>query len=131
MLFISNYVVFMNIMAYNDFPNSHIKVQCYIYVYHYHLALYKRKCESLFYYSIPTLHKYNNQIFISWEVWLWLIVFNATFNNISAISWRSILLAEETGENHLHVASLWQTYWDQYAQIIYIKNTYVSYVPIG
>jgi len=25
------------------------------------------------------------------------MVFNATFNNISAISWRSILLMEETG----------------------------------
>jgi hypothetical protein len=26
-----------------------------------------------------------------------VIVFNATFNNISAISWRSVLLVEETG----------------------------------
>jgi len=33
------------------------------------------------------------------------MVFNATFNNISAISWRLILLVEETGvpgENHRH-----------------------------
>jgi len=33
----------------------------------------------------------------------WFMVFNATFNNISAISWRSVLLVEETGvpgENH-------------------------------
>jgi len=33
----------------------------------------------------------------------WVMVFNATFNNISVISWRSILLVEETGvprENH-------------------------------
>jgi hypothetical protein len=33
----------------------------------------------------------------------WFIVFNATFNNISVISWRSVLLVEETGvpeENH-------------------------------
>jgi hypothetical protein len=31
------------------------------------------------------------------------MVFNATFNNISSISWRSVLLVEETvepGENH-------------------------------
>ena len=31
------------------------------------------------------------------------MVFNVTFNNISAISWRSVLLVEETrvpGENH-------------------------------
>jgi hypothetical protein len=36
------------------------------------------------------------------------MVFNATFNNISAISWGSVLLVEETGvteENHRPVAS--------------------------
>jgi hypothetical protein len=27
----------------------------------------------------------------------WLMDFNATFNNISVISWRSVLLVEETG----------------------------------
>ena len=27
-----------------------------------------------------------------------VMVFNATFNNISIISWRSVLLVEETGE---------------------------------
>ena len=37
-----------------------------------------------------------------------IMVFNATFNNISVISWRSILLVEETGilgENHQPVVS--------------------------
>jgi hypothetical protein len=38
-----------------------------------------------------------------------LIVLNATFNNISIISWRLVLLVEETGENHRPVASHWQT----------------------
>jgi len=36
------------------------------------------------------------------------MVFNATFNNISAISWRSVLLVEETevpGENYRPAAS--------------------------
>jgi hypothetical protein len=28
---------------------------------------------------------------------VWLMVFNATFNNISAISWRSVVLVKETG----------------------------------
>jgi len=40
------------------------------------------------------------------------MVFNVTFNNISFISWRSVLLVEETGvpgENHRPVASHWQT----------------------
>jgi hypothetical protein len=39
-------------------------------------------------------------------------VFNATFNNISAISWWSVLLVEETrvpGENHRPAASHRQT----------------------
>ena len=32
------------------------------------------------------------------SVWLsWFMVFNANFNNISVISWRSVLLVEETG----------------------------------
>ena len=41
-----------------------------------------------------------------------LMVFNATFNNISVISWRSVLLMEETGvpgENHRPVTSHRQT----------------------
>ena len=36
------------------------------------------------------------------------MVFNATFNNISVISWRSVLMVEETevaGENHRPAAS--------------------------
>ena len=40
------------------------------------------------------------------------IAFNAIFNNISAISWQSILLVEETevpGENYRPVASHLQT----------------------
>jgi hypothetical protein len=38
----------------------------------------------------------------------WFVVFNATFNNISVISWRSVLLVEETRvprENHRPAAS--------------------------
>jgi len=35
----------------------------------------------------------------------WFMVFNTTFNNISVISWRSVLLMGETGENHRPVAS--------------------------
>jgi hypothetical protein len=39
---------------------------------------------------------------------VWFIVFNTTFNNISIISWRSVLMVEEAeilGENHRPVAS--------------------------
>jgi hypothetical protein len=33
------------------------------------------------------------------------MVFNATFNNISVISWQSVLLVEITGEDHQSVRS--------------------------
>ena len=45
-------------------------------------------------------------------VWVRFTVFNVTFNNISVISWRSVLLVEETGvhiENHWNATSPWQT----------------------
>ena len=45
-------------------------------------------------------------------VWFGFKVLNPTFKNISAISWRSVLLLEETGvpgENHRPVASYQQT----------------------
>jgi hypothetical protein len=38
------------------------------------------------------------------------MVINATFNNISGISWWSVLLVEKTGENHRLVASHWQSF---------------------
>jgi hypothetical protein len=41
-------------------------------------------------------------------VWFTIVVFNATFKNISVISWRSVLLVEEIrvpGENHRPVSS--------------------------
>jgi hypothetical protein len=45
-------------------------------------------------------------------IWLidWFLVFSATFSNISAISWRPVLVVEEAGvprENHRPWASNW------------------------
>jgi hypothetical protein len=45
------------------------------------------------------------QISVTVEGLVWFMVFSATFNNISVISWWSILLVEETGENHRTVAT--------------------------
>ena len=51
-------------------------------------------------------------------IWSWLMykgrvmVFNAAFNNISVISWQSVLFVEETGvpeEYHWPATSHWQT----------------------
>ena len=41
----------------------------------------------------------NSQVRMFWSHCR-VMVFNATFNNISVISWRSVLLVDETGENH-------------------------------
>jgi hypothetical protein len=51
-------------------------------------------------------------LWLRFQLFVCLMVFNATFNNISAMSWWSVLLVEETGvpgENHRTVASHWQT----------------------
>ena len=56
--------------------------------------------------------------FMMFENWLngfnfdliWFLVFNATFNNISFISWRPVLVVEEAGvpeENHRPWTSNW------------------------
>ena len=37
------------------------------------------------------------------------LAFKVTFNNISVISWQSVLLVEETRENYRHAASNCQT----------------------
>jgi hypothetical protein len=54
--------------------------------------------------SLTTLSKV--KMLVGWLVG-WFMVFNTTFNNISVIPWRSVLLVEETGEkeNHCPVAS--------------------------
>ena len=55
---------------------------------------------------------YDINNYLQYCLFVCLMVFNATFNNISGILWRSILLVKETvgpGENHWPVASHWQT----------------------
>ena len=55
--------------------------------------------------------KYGDPIYLDWFVG-WFMVLNTTFNNISVISWQSVLLVEETGipgENHRPDTSHWQT----------------------
>ena len=57
----------------------------------------------------------NKFMYLFWTFWFWLglvILLNVTFNNISVISWPSVLLVEENrvpGENHIPVASHRQT----------------------
>ena len=71
------------------------------------------KCDQLSTFSryIFRLIK-SNKISINSLFCLGFMVLSATSNNISVISWRSVLLVEETaipGENHQPVAGHWQT----------------------
>jgi hypothetical protein len=59
---------------------------------------------------LDKLRFWERSLLIVWVIWV--MVFNATINNILVISWRSVLLVEETGvpgENHSPAASHWQT----------------------
>ena len=55
---------------------------------------------------IQTIH--NDAVLNQWLIWF--LVFNTTFSNISAISWRPVLVVEEAGapgENHRPCVSNW------------------------
>ena len=54
---------------------------------------------------------------------VWFMVFNATFNNISVILWRSVLLFKDTKENHRPVASHWQTVSHNVVQLANERNS--------
>ena len=60
------------------------------------------------------------------------MVFNATFNNISVISWQSVLLMEETGvsgENHQPASSHWQTQLKTSFELVFVTtNIKISYI---
>ena len=51
--------------------------------------------------------------------WVRAMVFNATFNNISGISWRSILLVDETRVSEEKPAT---SHWDMHSLLL-LKNS--------
>jgi hypothetical protein len=62
------------------------------------------------------------------DIWLvGFVVFNATFNNISALSWQSVLLVEETGvprENHRPVTFNHVCSFEEKAFIHFLVRSY-------
>jgi hypothetical protein len=66
-----------------------------------------QQCWYVFYQMLRNLYNCRKCNYVGWLIGL--MVFNATFNNISVISWGSVLLVEETAENHQTVTSHWQT----------------------
>ena len=76
---------------------------------------YHVNCLSVLYIMADDRVIYVNKLYcrILLSLFVCLMVFNATFNNSSVISWRSVLLVEKTGvpgENPRQVASHWKTY---------------------
>jgi hypothetical protein len=92
------------------FPiNSHVQVNFDVFVY---LCIFN---ETLYYYGIKIAHEIkikSQKPNLSCQLGMVrarVMIFNATFNKISAISWRLVLLVEELEENHRPAASHWQT----------------------
>jgi hypothetical protein len=70
------------LMGCATFVSLHITLSLSIFFWHAHRnSLLRYNCIRL---------TYNDGL------WLWFMVLNATFNNISVISWRSVMLVEET-----------------------------------
>ena len=86
--------------------------------YNEHLVSTVFRYNNLYTFCIYFEHKACFDILVLW-VDGWVMVFNVTFINISVISWRSVLLVDETGENHRPAASHWQT----------LSHTVVSNTP--
>ena len=77
----------------------------------FNIRLYDENSESDYFFSstkIRIFFNHRTQTFIHWIssftwkkkktklwFWFWFLVFNATFNNIAAISWRPVLVVEE------------------------------------
>jgi hypothetical protein len=80
------------------------KLFCRMYSHYLHKTLgqsYYPTAEDFDYHVRQSIEMFNNY---------WFIVLNATFSNISSISWRPILVVEEAGvpgENHRPFASNW------------------------
>ena len=62
---------------------------------------------------------------IEWVRGLGVMMFNATFNNISAIPWRSVLLVEVTEVPKENAT----VYWD--SNLVKIRSPYSSIFSIG
>jgi hypothetical protein len=57
--------------------------------------------------KISYCYIYHREIDLSLDLIFDFWCFNATFSNISAMSWRPVLVVEEAGENHRPWASNW------------------------
>ena len=65
------------------------------------IYLYTIICTGINFSFIYTMHQQNNSSLQNTQAYrVRVMVFNTTFNTISVISWWSVLLVEETGENH-------------------------------
>jgi hypothetical protein len=69
--------------------------------------------------------------FFRFKGWAMVVVFNTTFNNISVISWQSVLLVKELGENHWPSASHWQILSHNAVHLAWAGFKLITLVPIG
>jgi hypothetical protein len=116
LLYICHYSVLANVwMLQTTWPSAYIWIGSSLHIFLVYTDNYTK--ETVFWICFLSSFKTFQVLYKpdSWSIFLRLvgfIVFNVTFNNISVISWRSVLLVEETGvpgENHWPAACHWQT----------------------
>jgi hypothetical protein len=117
-------VFFIELTHWNNSPRVEISLHCFkiiftcstwvIFLVPYYFISVISSTTVLKSIHVHVLHKsaiqYVKSLFTS--LFACLMVFNATFNNISVILWRSVLLVKDIrgpGENHRPVTSHWQT----------------------
>jgi hypothetical protein len=94
-------------------------LHCYVFRYYYNVIF----AQHIFIYIQLNLTA------LKW--FLWFMVFNATFNNISVISWRSVSLVEETGEPIHGIVFVYRNYIEDQLQfnILLFLQFLVNQIP--
>jgi hypothetical protein len=99
-----------------------------------HMQLFTKYWGQWPYYNYTLDLLVNRLLFYFWKCRVRVLVFNATFNNISVISWRPVLLVEETGVPRENLLNRWLYTiivfcWGQYKFLWTLKR--YSPKPLG
>jgi hypothetical protein len=108
-------VTFRHLFLDNTCPFSYLHNNCYFVLscnpnFFFRIGEYLHNCTLFLASNTQSINTHVR--WMKYTTHTWFMVFISTFNNISAISWCSILFVKETGvpgDNHRSFASHWQT----------------------
>jgi hypothetical protein len=112
-------VITPKFLIYIETEQKHIQVKFVLLSYIHRTAVLLRYQEYLWHFVRMHHFKFKHRVSV--------LVFNATFTNILVISWRSVLLLEETGENPRPAAKYCQT-WSHNVVSRSRRNSYFKFL---